>query len=149
MGKGKGLTFTLFAALGAFVWYASYMASKDEFSEETKDKYDTFMIKAKNVGTDIKRTYTSIGDKSRFTSNTKNLGESTKKLASRATDLVVSATSDMYKNVKSQVSEVISNTMGDFVGDDTPKKKVVKKTSSTKKSPKKLVKKTTKKTTKK
>ena len=43
MGKGKGLTFTLFAALGAFVGYASYMAKRNEFSEDTKDKYDTFI----------------------------------------------------------------------------------------------------------
>ncbi len=146
MGKGKGLTFTVFAALGALVGYASYMASKNEFSEETKDKYDSFLSKAKNVGTDIKRTYTSIGDKSRFTSNTKNLGESTKKLATKASDLVISATSDMYKNVKSYVSEAINNAKSDF-GEDV-KKKVVKKSNSTKKSPKKTAKKTTKKSTK-
>ena len=147
MGKGKGLTFTMFAALGAFVGYASYMARKNEFSEETKDKYDNFLNKAKNVGTDIKRTYTSIGDKSKFTSNTKNLSESTKKLANKATDLVVSAANDMYQNVKSRVSETLSGAMNDFDFDDLTKKKVVKKVKSVKKTPKKTTKssKTTKK----
>ena len=148
MGKGKGLTFTLFAALGALTGYASYMARKNQFSEETKDKYDSFLNKAKNVGTDIKRTYTSIGDKSKFTTNTKNLSESTKKLASKATDLVVSATNDMYNNVKSYVSEAISNTLSDFENSEPLIKKVVSKSSSVKKSPKKVVKKSTKKTTK-
>lgn len=147
MGKGKGLTFTVFAALGAFVGYASYMARKNEFSEETKDKYDNFLNKAKNVGTDIKRTYTSIGDKSKFTSNTKNLSESTKKLANKATDLVVSAANDMYQNVKSRVSETLSGAMNDFDFDDLTKKKVVKKVKSVKKTPKKTTKST--KTTKK
>ena len=147
MGKGKGLTFTVFAALGAFVGYASYMARKNEFSEETKDKYDNFLNKAKNVGTDIKRTYTSIGDKSKFTSNTKNLSESTKKLANKATDLVVSAANDMYQNVKSRVSETLSGAMNDFDFDDLTKKKVIKKVKSVKKTPKKTTKST--KTTKK
>ena len=146
MGKGKGLTFTVFAALGAFVGYASYMARKNEFSEETKDKYDNFVNKAKNVSTDIKRTYTSIGDKSKFTSNTKNLSESTKKLANRATDLVVSITNDVYQNVKSRVGEAISGAMNDFDIDDLTKKRVVNKVKSVKKTPKKTTKtKTTKK----
>jgi hypothetical protein len=144
MGKGKGLTFTLFAALGAFVGYASYMAKQNEFSEDTKDKYDTFISKAKNVGTDLKRTYTSIGDKSKFTASTKNLSESTKKLASKATDLVVSATNDMYNNVKSYVSEAISNAVLDFDDYETPKKSI-KKTKAVKKSAKKTTKTTKKK----
>lgn len=144
MGKGKGLTFTLFAALGAFVGYASYMAKRNEFSEDTKDKYDTFISKAKNVGTDLQRTYTSIGDKSKFTANTKNLSESAKKLANKATDLVVSATNDMYNNVKSYVSEAISNTALDFDDYETPKK-AVKKTKAVKKVAKKTTKTTKKK----
>ena len=147
MGKGKGLTFTMFAALGAFVGYASYMARKNEFSEETKDKYDNFLNKARNVGTDIKRTYTSIGDKSKFTSNTKNLSESAKKLANKATDLVVSMTNDVYQNVKSRVGEAISGAMSDFEFDDLSKKRVVNKVKSVKKTPKKTTK--TVKTTKK
>lgn len=146
MGKGKGLTFTVFAALGAFVGYASYMAKQNEFSDDTKEKYDTFINKAKNVGTDLKRTYTSIGDKSKFTASTKNLSESTKKLASKATDLVVSATNDMYNNVKSYVSEAISNVTSDYDYDDyeTPKKNL-KKSKTIKKSTKKTSKTTKKK----
>lgn len=144
MGKGKGLTFTIFAALGAFVGYASYMAKKNEFSEDTKDKYDNFISKAKNVGTDLQRTYTSIGDKTKFTANTKNLSESAKKLANKATDLVVSATNDMYNNVKSYVSEAISNAALDFEDYEAPKK-AAKKTKSVKKVAKKTTKTTKKK----
>lgn len=114
MGKGKGLTFTLFAILGAVTGYASYMARKDEFSDETKSKYDVFLNKAKNVGTDLQRTYTSIGDKKQFTNSTKNLSESAMKLASKAGDLVVSATTDIYKHAKSQVAETIENAKNDF-----------------------------------
>lgn len=141
MGKGKGLTFTLFAVLGALSGYASYMASKDEFSDETKSKYDNFLNKAKNVGTDIQRTYTSIGDKREFTNNTKNLSESAKKLASKAGDLVMSATVDMYNHAKNQVAETIENAKNDFYAQETissrtkstPKKIVTKKTSKAKK----------------
>lgn len=114
MGKGKGITFTIFAVLGAITGYASYMAKKDEFSEETKDKYNSFLNKAKNVGTDIQRTYTSIGDKNEFTNNTKNLSISAKKLANKAGDLVLSATADIYRHAKSQVSETIENAKNDF-----------------------------------
>lgn len=144
MGKGKGLTFTMFAALGALVGYASYMAKQNEFSEDTKDKYDTFISKAKNVGTDLKRTYTSIGDKSKFTASTKNLSESAKKLANKATELVVSATNDMYNNVKSYVGEAISNANFDFDDYEEPKK-AIRKTKSLKKSAKKTTKTTKKK----
>ena len=120
------------------------MAKRNEFSEDTKDKYDTFISKAKNVGTDLQRTYTSIGDKSKFTANTKNLSESAKKLANKATDLVVSATNDMYNNVKSYVSEAISNAALDFDDYETPKK-AVKKTKAVKKVAKKTTKTTKKK----
>ena len=143
MGKGKGLTFTIFATLGALVGYASYMASKNEFSEETINRYDTFLNKAKNVGTDIQRTYTSIGDKQKFTANTKNLGESAKKLAGRATDLVASASGDMFRHAREQVGEVITNAKNSLVSANTnnskstsnskPKKAVKKKTKTSKK----------------
>lgn len=141
MGKGKGLSFTLFAVLGALTGYASYMARKDEFSDETKNKYDIFLNKAKNVGTDIQRTYTSIGDKREFTHNTKNLSESAKKLASKAGDLVMSATVDMYNHAKSQVAETLESAKNDFYAQEyvtktvksTPKKANTKKVSKTKK----------------
>ena len=138
MGKGKGLTFTVFAALGALAGYASYMARKNEFSEETINKYDTFLNKAKNVGNDIQRTYTSIGDKQKFTANTKNLGESAKKLAGKATDLVASASGDMFKHARQQVGEVVNNAMNSFSASNNIKKnanasakakKIVKKNS--------------------
>ena len=107
MGKGKGLTFTIFAALGALAGYATYMASKDEFSDETKDRYDKVVNKVKNVGTDLKRTYTSIGDKESFNTSTKNLGNSAMKLVEKAGNLVASASSDMYKFASSQISKAI------------------------------------------
>lgn len=109
MANNKGFTFTIFAILGALTGYATYIASKNGFSEETIDKYDTVLNKAKNVGTDIKRTYTSIGDKERFESNTVNLGKNVKKLASDAGNLVISATGDMYEHAKKDVKKTINN----------------------------------------
>ena len=137
MGKGKGLTFTLFAILGAVTGYASYMARKDEFSDETKSKYDVFLNKAKNVGTDLQRTYTSIGDKRQFTNSTKNLSESAMKLASKAGDLVVSATTDIYKHAKSQVAETIENAKNDFNDFNTNYKNKNTNKTNNKKSTKK------------
>lgn len=147
MGKGKGLTFTLFAVLGAVTGYATYMARKDEFSEETKDKYDVFLNKAKNVGTDIQRTYTSIGDKKQFTNSTKNLSESAKKLASKAGDLVMSATADIYNHARSHVTETIENAKNDFneysqsASNKKPAKSVKKDTKKVTKPKKKVSKK--------
>ena len=144
MGKGKGITFTLFAILGAVAGYASYMAKKDEFSDETKDKYDIFVNKAKNVGTDIQRTYTSIGDKSQFTNNTKNLSNSARKLASRAGDLVMSATSDIYNSARNHIVETIENAKSDINSSKTSsnskvtlKSKSNKTSKNTKKKPNK------------
>ena len=109
MSRGRGLTFTLFAALGAIVGYASYMAKENEFSDETKDKYDMFLNKARNVGNDLQRTYTTIGDKKEFTASTKNLSESAKKLANKAGDLVISATNDMYNSAKAMVTNAFES----------------------------------------
>ena len=133
MGKGKGLALTVFATLGALIGYASYMACKDEFSDETKDRYDTFISKAKNVGNDIQRTYTSIGDKQKFTSNTKNLGENTKKLANNASSLVASATGDMYKHAKHQVGDVIKNAKNSFSHNSNKRLELVANKNKTKK----------------
>lgn len=105
MANNKGLTFTVFAILGALTGYATYVAKKNGFSEETIDKYDTVLNKAKNIGTDIKRTYTSIGDKERFESSTMNLGKNVKKLATDASALVKSATEDMYKHAKKDMKK--------------------------------------------
>ena len=139
MGKGRAFTFTLFATLGALVGYASYMAKENEFSKETIDKYDTFLNKAKNVGTDIQRTYTTIGDKKQFTQSTKNLGASAQKLASKTGDLVVSATSDMYKNAKERIANAINNVDFDNFSSkvQAPKKKVAVKATTKKKVQKK------------
>ena len=137
MGKGKGLTFTVFAALGAIAGYATYMARKDEFSDETKDTYEVFINKARNVGTDIKRTYTSIGNKKQFTNNTKNLKESATKLASEVGTLVKSATSDIYQHAKSQVSEKIDSSKNktnvSSNKNQKSKQKVLKKQNNNKK----------------
>ncbi len=129
MSKGKGLTFTIFAVLGAITGYATYMASKSEFSDATVDKYDNMINKAKHVGTDIKRTYTSIGDKKEFTENAKNLGNNAKKLATSAKNLLKSATNDMYEYAKDNVKKSIYGA--------TTEKKGTKKSNSSKKTSKK------------
>lgn len=131
MSKGKGLTFTIFAALGALAGYATYMASKNEFSDDTMDKYDTMVNKAKHVGNDLKRTYTSIGDKSEFEENTKNLGKNAKKLAYDAGNLVKSATSDIYEHAKGNVKKSMKPLNKDK---KSPKKTTAKKTSKSKNS---------------
>ena len=100
MGKGKGLTFTTFAILGALTGYTVYMANKDKFSDETKDKYDSFVDKFKSVGDDIVRTYTAIGDKEEFKTSGK---------------LVLSASNDMYKYAKDKVSDATNG----FLDDDS------------------------------
>lgn len=145
MAKNKGLLFTIFAALGALTGYATYMANQDEFSDDTKDKYDSFLNKAKNVSTDIQRTYTSIGDKREFEANTKNLGKNAKNLATDAGNLVVSATTDIYNSAKKNVSKAVksfneSTKTASKKKATTPKKKASAKTTS-----KKIVSKKTKK----
>lgn len=149
MGKGKGITFTLFAMLGALTGFATYMASKDEFSEDTKDKVDTVLNKLQNVGTDIKRTYTSIGDKDSFKESSKNLGTSSMKLATKTGDLIKSGAADMYKFTKKMIGDAIEKYTDDDTNDDyddidanyvskkPKKKKSVKKTASKKTGKKK------------
>lgn len=144
MGKGRGLTFTLFAALGALTGYATYMASRDEFSEDTKDKVDTVLNKLQNVGTDIKRTYTSIGDKDSFKENSKNLGNSSLKLANKAGDLIKSGAADMYKFTKKVIADAVEKYTDDdsdssyddidanYITKNTKKKKSTKKTNTSK-----------------
>lgn len=141
MGKGGIFKFSLFAALGALAGYASYMASKDEFSDDTKDKFDKVLNKIKGVGTDIQRTYTAIGDKDSFKSSTKTLGNSTLKLAEKAGDLVKAASTDMYKHAAKYVKSTINKmTDADNSGeyDDLDASYMKKGKSKAKKSPKKL-----------
>ncbi|MBQ2205106.1 MAG: hypothetical protein II411_04365 [Lachnospiraceae bacterium] len=151
MGRRKGLSFTLFAALTALTGYAAYMAKKDEFSDETKDRYDSVVDKIKNVGTDIKRTYTSIGDKKEFTASTKYLSESAKNLAKNTGNLVVSASSDMFKFAKNSVRQAVDNfsdddSVGDYDDlDESYVKKSKPKNTKQKNSTKKSVKKNSKK----
>lgn len=145
MGKGGFLKFTLFSALGAIAGYASYMASKDEFSDETKDRYGKVLNRIKNVGTDIKRTYTSIGDKEEFKSSTRNLSDSTMKLAEKTGDLVKSASSDMYKKAKNYIKTAVENMQDDdsaYDYDDLDSSYKTKKSTKKTSAKKKVVKKT-------
>lgn len=107
MAKHKGLVFSAFAILGALTGYVTYMARKDAFSDETKDKYDVVLNKMRNVGNDIKRTYTSIGDEDEFISNTENLKSNAKKLAAKAGELVKSASKDIYQHAKKDVNKAV------------------------------------------
>lgn len=116
---GKKLGFTLLAAIGAIAGYAAYIASQDGFSDDTKENCEEMFSNAKDVGNDIERTYTSIGDKRKFTKNSKTLGNSTLKLAGKTGGLVASASNDMYKFTKKQISSFMNNLkdndkLGDF-----------------------------------
>lgn len=106
---GKKLGFTLLVALGAIAGYTAYVASQDGFSDDTKESCDEMFKNAKNVGNDIERTYTSIGNKKKFTKNSKTLGNSTMKLAEKTGGLVASASNDMYKFTKKQISSFVNH----------------------------------------
>ena len=147
MGKGKLFTFGMFAALGAIAGYTTYMINKNEFSDDTKNEYDKVLNKIKNVGTDIKRTYTSIGDKDEFTNNSKNLGSSTMKLFKTTRNLVASATSDMYNNAKEKIKSASKNVKSDDSSYDDLDDAYIQKKKKSKKNIK--VKKVTSKTQKK
>lgn len=146
MGKGGFLKFAALTALGAIAGYATYMASKDEFSDETKDRYGKVLNKIKNVGTDIKRTYTAVGDKDSFKTATSNLGNSAMKLAEKTGDLMLSASSDMYKKAKVYIKDAYNKMSEDEASYDDLDDSTAKPKKTIKKKPaKKSAKKTSKK----
>lgn len=149
MAKKKGVSFPLFAALGALTGYAGYMANKNEFSNETKDKYDAVVNKVKDIGEDVKRTYISLGDKEKFEASTKRLSSTAKRAAKSAGELMKSAGKDMYEKAKKSVAKAVDS-MSDAPKKSTKKVSAKKTTKSktTKSAPKKTTKKVTKKTSK-
>ena len=136
MAKKKGLLMTFLAALFATSGYAGYMASTDEFSSETKSKFSTFLNKFKNVETDVKRTYISLGDESKFEESYKNLGKSAVKLATGTGDLVKSASKDMYNHAVNNVKNAVEALTASSDTSKTKKKSNAKTSNKAKKSTK-------------
>lgn len=130
MAKKKGLLLTIIAAIGAFTGYANYMAKKDEFSDETKDKYDAFLGHFKDVGEDVKRTYISIGNKKAFAASTKKLTKSAEKAAIGTSELVKSMSTDMYNHAKTSILKAVDSFSNDDQKDIAKKKSNKKKNTS-------------------
>ena len=143
MAKKKGISFPFFAALGALTGYAGYMANKNEFSDETKNKYDAVLNKVKDVGEDVKRTYISLGDKDKFEASTKRLSSSAKRAAKSAGELMKSAGKDIYEKAKKSVAKAVDS-MSDTKKKASAKKSAKKSTKSKANTSKKIVKKTSK-----
>lgn len=132
--------------VGAVFGLTGYAISKSKFSKETKDYYADALDSVKNVGDDIKRTYTAIGNEKDFKAKSNNLKESAKDLAKNAGKLILSASSDVYNNVSDSVKKVLD----DASKDESLLSNVSKLTSKkTTKKDSKVVAKTNKKPTKK
>ena len=148
MKKGYISSLVKVASIGAIFGFAKYMIEKNKFSKETKTCYSEALDSVKNVGSDIKRTYTAIGDEKAFKAKSDNLKESAKTLAKNTGKLILSASSDVYNYASDNVKKAIENASKDeslqslaskFSGKGTTKK-VVSKTSnkSTSKTTKKV-----------
>ena len=94
------ISLTAITAISSIAYAVNYLVKNDEFSEDTIDKYNHLVKNMKAVGNDVKRTYTSIGDKKNFESSTKSLSKNAKKLYNNGISLVKTAGSDMYSVFK-------------------------------------------------
>ena len=117
------LSLTALTALGTMAYAVNYLAKNEEFSEDTIEKYNHLIKNVKAVGSDVKRTYTSIGDKAGFKSSTTSLSKNAKKMYDNGISLVKTASSDMYNVFKEK-----------FIDDevDSVKKKKINKKSTSK-----------------
>ena len=94
------LSLTALTALGTMAYAVNYLAKNEEFSEDTIEKYNHLIKNVKAVGSDVKRTYTSIGDKAGFKSSTTSLSKNAKKMYDNGISLVKTASNDMYNVFK-------------------------------------------------
>lgn len=136
MKKGRFLSFSALAVLGATAYAVNYLIQNDKFSNDTKETLKNVITSAKDVGSDIKRTYTSIVNKDDIDYSKKSLGNSAKKLYDDSITLVKDASDDVITFVKKQISK------NDEKEDIKPKKetKVIKKSNTTKTNNKKTTK---------
>lgn len=132
MKKSTGFLLGFVSALGVISYMVSEVIKDDSFSEEAKDNYNSFIKDAKRVGTDIKRTYTAIGDKEEFRNMTSSLHNNAKKLAKNTGSLLKEGASNVIDYYKDKFSDLSNKE-----DEDTDKKK----SSKQKKVNKKIIKK--------
>ena len=128
MKKRNIFSLLTIATLGTMAYLVNYFIKNDEFSEETIEEFNHLINNAKTVGNDVKRTYTSLGNKKNFANSTKSLGNSAKKLYSSGLTLVKGASSDIYTHFSDKFNYTESTTKKDKKG--TTKK--ITKTKNTK-----------------
>ena len=105
MKKRNIFSLLTLATLGTMAYLVNYFIQNDEFSEETIKEFNHLVKHAKNVGNDVKRTYTSLGNKKSFETSTKSLGNSAKKLYSSGLTLVKDAGSDIYTHFSDKFNQ--------------------------------------------
>ena len=126
MKKSTGFLLGFVSAIGVVSYMVSEVIKDDSFSDETKDNYNTFIKDAKRVGSDLKRTYTAIGDKDEFLNMTSSLQNNAKKLAKNTGNLLKEGASNVIDYYKEKINEKASK----YIDEDeevAPKKKVVEK----------------------
>ena len=126
MKKSTGFLLGFISAIGVVSYMVSEVIKNDSFSDETKDNYNTFIKDAKRVGSDLKRTYTAIGDKDEFLNMTSSLQNNAKKLAKNTGNLLKEGASNVIDYYKEKINEKASKYI-DEDEEETPKKKVVEK----------------------
>lgn len=144
MKKSTGFLLGFVSAIGVVSYMVSEVIKDDSFSDETKDNYNTFIKDAKKVGSDLKRTYTAIGDKDEFLNMTSTLQNNAKKLAKNTGSLLKEGASNVIDYYKEKINEKASKYIDDDDEEVAPKKKKVEqkpKKFLAKKDPKKTSKK--------
>ena len=112
MKKRNIFSLLTLATLGTMAYLVNYFIQNDEFSEETIEEFNHLDKKKKNVGNDVKRTYTSLGNKKNFENSTKSLGNSAKKLYSSGLTLVKGASNDIYTHFSDKFNYTEKTTKG-------------------------------------
>ena len=143
MKKSTGFLLGFISAIGVVSYMVSEVIKDDSFSEETKDNYNSFIKEAKRVGSDLKRTYTAIGDKDEFLNMTSSLQNNAKRLAKNTGSLLKEGASNVIDYYKDKINEKVNK---DFEDEEEVTDKMKKIVGKTKKI---LSKKTNKKSSKK
>ena len=135
--KLKNIALTIgLAVIGATAYTINYLAQNDEFSNDTKEDLDLLVSNAKNVGKDVKRTYTSLINKENIDKPAKSLQKNLSNLFDNSVSLTKNASEDVYNYIKDNINkeENKKNIKSKNIKNKTSKSKktVLKKTSKKK-----------------